>query len=245
LSKDLLWAGIVWIVLSAIGELLLIRWDFFPVRASEEAGVVDDAFLLLAVLGLPVFTFVVTAIGYSLFRFRSTSDAQGDGPPVRTSRRGVALWLAVTGALCLAVIVHPGYTGLRELRASAGDEPDVVVNVTAQQWVWVFEYQGRAVTTINELVLPVDSLVRFNITSRDEDVVHSFWVPAFRIKVDAVPGLVTHIDAHPNRIGSFDEDVNYRVQCAELCGLKHAIMFARVRVVDDAEFQKWVLERAR
>lgn len=233
-----------WLALTAIGEALIFAWDFFPVAASEEAGVVDDAFLLLVALAIPVLAFVVATLVYSVIRWRHSGDQLEDGPPSRTNGRWVAFWFAWTTALTVAIIVHPGFTGLNELRAAETEEPDLVVEVVGQQWVWLFEYPDHGVSTVNELVLPVDRLVRFNVTARDSDVLHSFWIPAFRVKIDAVPGLVTHAATTPTSTGTFDDDVNFRVQCAELCGFGHAGMAARVRVVEEAEFDAWVAEKA-
>ncbi len=222
----------------------MFGWDIFPVAASEQADVVDEAFFLLTLLAIPIFTFVVTVIGYTMWRFRAQSGEVADGPPVRTHSKWVPFWLFWTTALTIAVIIHPGYTGLLELRETNDHDPDLVVNVTGLQWVWLFEYPDDDVSTVNELVLPVDKVVRFNVTAPDDDVVHSFWVPAFRTKIDAVPGLITRIDVTPNAIGEFNDDVNFRVQCAELCGLNHGTMFARVKVVEEAEFDQWIAERS-
>lgn len=225
-------------------ELLWIGWDIFPVAGSKEAIIVDDAFHLMTVLAIPVFTFVVTVIGYTLIKFRAQGDEVVDGPPVRTHSPWVKFWLLWTTALCVAVIIHPGYTGLMELRETNSERADLVVDVTGQQWIWLFDYPDSGISNSTELVLPVNKLVRFNISTPDSDVVHSFWVPAFRTKIDAVPGLTTNIDIVPTRIGDYNEDVNYRVQCAELCGLNHATMFARVRVVSEEDFNDWVAQRS-
>ena len=146
--------------------------------------------------------------------------------------------------MCIAVSIHPGYTGLRELRDTNDEEADLVVNVVGQQWVWNFEYADTGVKTTTDLYLPVDQLIRFDITARDEDVVHSFWIPAFRIKIDAVPGLATSVDVRPNLVGEYDEDVNLRVQCAELCGINHFKMFSRVHVLEQEAFDDWLSEAA-
>ena len=89
----------------------------------------------------------------------------------------------------------------------------------------------------------MDNHVRFEITSRD--VLHSFWIPAFRAKIDAVPGLTTTTYATPDRIGSFDEDINYRLQCVELCGVGHGEMTIPVRVVEQSQFDDWIAQQAQ
>jgi cytochrome c oxidase subunit 2 len=92
------------------------------------------------------------------------------------------------------------------------------------------------------MVLPLGKLVRFDVTATD--VLHAFWVPAFRMKIDAVPGQVTTVFARPNTTGTIEIDAGYRLQCAELCGLGHKDMWFGVRVVEQDEFDAWVAERA-
>jgi len=103
--------------------------------------------------------------------------------------------------------------------------------VTGQQFTWTFEYPGEKVNT-TALVLPKDQPVHFRIHS--EDVLHYFWVPEFRLKSDAVPGMTTNIRLTPDRIG------RYQVVCAELCGIGHAAMRQNVRVVAPGEFDSWI-----
>jgi cytochrome c oxidase subunit 2 len=107
----------------------------------------------------------------------------------------------------------------------------MVVNVTGQQFTWSFEYPSEKLAS-KELVLPVNRPIEFKI--RSKDVIHSFWVPQFRLKSDAVPGLTTKIRVTPNKAG------NYEVVCAELCGLGHSTMRQFVRVLPADEFQTWV-----
>jgi cytochrome c oxidase subunit 2 len=91
------------------------------------------------------------------------------------------------------------------------------------------------------LVLPIDAKVQFLVNARD--VIHSLWIPAFRVKIDAVPGLTTSVKATPNTLGTYEKDVNFRLQCAELCGAGHAVMRMPVRVVEQAEFDEWISEQ--
>lgn len=233
-------------LLTIIGEYAFLSFDIFSDSASEQGHFIDNAFILLVVLAIPVFTFVITVIGYVVVMFRSRNGELEDSAPVRTHRKWVAFWLGWTTILCLVVIVHPGYTGLIELRATANDEPDLTVNVTGRRWQWSYEYVGRGVQLLSKdemLVLPNDSLIRFIVTAEDQDVVHSFWVPAFRMKIDAVPGLTTTVDITTNKVGHFNDDVNFRVQCAELCGLNHSLMFTRIEVVEPFEFEQWIVDQ--
>lgn len=232
-SRHLIGAGLLWVVLTAIGEAMLFGWEFLPEQYSREAKIIDDAFILLAVLGIPVFTFVVAVTVYSAIKFRASGDE--DGPPIKGSGKVVAAWLAITSALAIGVLINPGLVGLAELRADP--EPDLVIKVNSQRWSWNIVYPN-GVETSEELVVPVDTRIRFDITSAD--VLHSFWVPAFRTKLDAVPGKVTRLYVTPTKTGSFEEDPGLRLQCAELCGLGHSLMAIPVKVLSQAEFDAWL-----
>jgi cytochrome c oxidase subunit 2 len=233
----------IWVILTAMGEALFLGFVTYPAAAAREAAVVDGAFTFLTILAIPVFTFVVATLAYSMFAFRSRQDPARDGPPVRTHRGWVAFWFAWTIGLVVVVIIHPGLTGLREIRAGAEKAVDLEIEATGAQWLWQFKYPEQSLFTINELVVPVGKNIKFSVTSTD--VLHSAWIPAFRVKVDAVPGLTTHMYVRPDEEGSFAGDYNFRMQCAELCGLSHATMFARVRVVSAEEFDDWVASKSR
>jgi len=113
---------------------------------------------------------------------------------------------------------------------------ELIVHVTGQQFTWTFEYPSEKVTS-SELVLPDNRPVEFRINTKD--VLHSFWVPQFRLKSDAVPGLTTKIRLTPNKIG------HYEVVCAELCGIGHSTMRQNVRVVRPAAFDAWLRDQKK
>jgi cytochrome c oxidase subunit 2 len=111
------------------------------------------------------------------------------------------------------------------------DPKALEVKVIGQQWSWRFEYPEQEITT-TELVLPVDKQVLLRLTS--EDVIHSFWVPEFRVKQDAIPGSYRELRVTPNEIGEF------QMVCSEMCGQQHAYMTAPVRVMGQEDFDAWV-----
>lgn len=237
MSRHVLWVALLWIALTAVLEAVVVNVDLMPVAAAREAHTVDSAFRLLTLLGVPVFTFVVAVLLYSLVRFRSRTQPEQDGPPLTARPLVVGNWLAITGALAVYVMINPGLIGLAELRTHH-QQPDLVIQVEGTRWQWKVTYPRYNVTSTKELVLPVGKSVRFDVTS--VDVLHSFWVPAFRMKIDAVPGRVTTIYATPDRLTSAEEDHNVRLVCAELCGLGHALMIMPVRIVGPAAFDAWV-----
>lgn len=238
MRRHLAIAAVLWVILTLIAEVAIATVELHPLRAAEEAHVVDEAFDQLMVLGAPVFTFVVSVMVYSMLRFRSAGQPSNDGPPIISSRAVTIPWFLITSGLAVLVVFNPGLKGMRELMSD--QEPELIVKVSAEQWQWNYSYpqQGVELIDADELVLPVDRRVRFEITSLD--VIHSFWVPAFRLKIDAVPGLISELQLTPTVVGSYGDDVNLRVQCAELCGTGHPRMRTRLRVLEPAEFEAWV-----
>lgn len=231
-------AAILWAALTGLGEFIIWRASIFPGAYAEEARVSDTAFRLLMRLSVPVFAFVIAVLVVSVLRFRVRGAPVDEGPPVHGSRRVYAAWLAATTALTGVLIVNPGLVGLAEIRG--GDNADLVVRIEGARWFWTITYPGGA-STSQELVLPEGERVRFEVSSRD--VVHSMWVPAFRVKIDAVPGRTTVVHATPTAVGA--NDFNLRVVCAELCGLGHATMAIPVRILSVPDFQTWLAALTR
>jgi cytochrome c oxidase subunit 2 len=118
---------------------------------------------------------------------------------------------------------------LNEITARDADE--LVVQVTGFQYGWSFEYPDQGVSS-SDLYLPRGRQIKLEITSRD--VIHSFWVPEFRIKQDAVPGRWTELRVTPTEVGDF------RIRCAEMCGYAHSAMYAPVVVVEPPDFADWL-----
>jgi cytochrome c oxidase subunit 2 len=234
-KRDWLLATGLWVVLNVLGFVLIASWSPLPDQYAREAEVVDDAFRLLTILAVPVFAFVLTALIYSAIRWRARGDTFEDGPPIRTNRRIVGVWLTVTTILALVILIKPGFVGLAALRGKPS--ADLVIGVSGSRWIWTITYPNGGTTT-EELVVPVDTRIRFDVTATD--IVHSFWVPAFRTKADAVPGRVHPMFVTVERVGSFSDDPTLRVQCAELCGLGHGQMAIPVRIVERAEFETWM-----
>jgi heme/copper-type cytochrome/quinol oxidase subunit 2 len=124
---------VFWGIFTAIGMLLVLGLDLLPGKFSREAEIVDEAYILLMALAVPVFAMVASVLLVAVLRFRSTSDEPTeDGPPVHTNKTLVRGWLVVTSALALMVTINPGFIGLAELRGESS--ADLVVNVTAQRW---------------------------------------------------------------------------------------------------------------
>lgn len=245
--RHLITAGLLWVVLTAVGELLVVA-DLYPTVGSHEAQESDDIFRFLLILGVPVMTFVFATLIYAALQFRIRTAVPTEDGPVMHGRGWVPrAWLAVTGSLAIFVMIYPGLTGLAELQSDKraygwGDrDAELVIKASAFKWQWLFEYpDGTQVSlaTGRELVLPNETSIRFDVQSLD--VVHSLWIPAFRLKIDAMPGRTTFMTVKPHKLGEYATDQAYRVQCAELCGLDHSTMMFPVRVVEPEEFEQWL-----
>jgi cytochrome c oxidase subunit II len=200
--------------------------QIIPVIASREAKIENTAFVLLTVLSVPVLMFVVVGLAYSALRFRANGD-EADGPPVHGNRGFQAAWLIISFVLVIGLFGY-GAFGLVDIRGAQASEFEV--NVRAEQWAWHFEYPGGVKS--KELHIPVGERVHLVINS--DDVVHSFWVPAFGVKQDAVPGRPTQIYLTATVAGT------YPGLCAELCGFGHTGMRMTVVVSDRPALEDWL-----
>jgi len=220
---------------SLIGVVIVYAIDWFPTQASTAAGDVDVLYDVLMFVSVPIFVGVMTVVIYSVIRFKARPGDMSDGEPIHGSARLELIWVLVPFVIVSALSVY-AWIVLDDQEDARPNE--MIVQVTGQQFAWHFAYPdatGKTVRT-DDLVLPENRPVKFDITA--EDVIHSFWVPAFRLKSDAVPGLTTSFRVTPNRQG------DYSIVCAELCGLGHSTMRQSLKVVPEAEFAAW-LEKKR
>jgi cytochrome c oxidase subunit 2 len=219
-------------IASAIGIAIGLSINWFPADAAKQDHPIDTLYDVLMIASVPVFVLVTTVILYSVWRFRMRPGQENeDGPPIHGNTRLEVIWTAVP-AIMLVSLCSYAYAVLHDVEKAHKNE--LVVNVKAVQFAWSFSYAqpgGKPVTS-TELYLPKDRPVRFDV--RTEDVIHSFWVPAFRLKTDTVPGITTRIRVTPTKLGT------YPVVCAELCGLGHATMRATAHVVSPEAFSGWL-----
>jgi cytochrome c oxidase subunit 2 len=220
------------VLASIVGVAICLWIDWFPVSAAGDAAQIDTIYDVLLICSVPIFVLVMTIVIYSVIRFRARPGDLRDGPPIHGNTRLEVIWVTIPFLMVTALAVY-GWVVLDDIEAKQPDE--LVVNVTGRQFTWTFEYPQEKVSSTT-LVLPDERPVEFRI--KTNDVIHSFWVPEFRLKSDAVPGLTTKIRLTPDRVG------RYQVVCAELCGLGHSAMRQNVRVVAPGEFDGW-LERRR
>jgi cytochrome c oxidase subunit II len=222
---------LIGLIASAIGIAIALAIDWFPPAATDKAGEIDTLYDVLLIVSVPIFVLVMTAAIYSVIRFRARPGDMGDGAPIHGNTRLEVVWVAVP-TMIVSVLAAYAWIVLHDVEAK-GNRNDMHVRVIAQQFAWHFQYlDAPGKPTTNTLYLPKDQQVKFDIVTRD--VIHSFWVPSFRLKSDTVPGLTTHIRVTPDRLGTFD------VVCTELCGLGHSTMRQNAHVVTPQAFQTWL-----
>jgi cytochrome c oxidase subunit 2 len=239
MKRDLVIVLLLILGLTAAGEYLAATADFYPTAHSDKGEEIRHAFMVLTYLAVPVCAMVIGVLAYALATRRGRGP-DDDGEPIRGRGAVPAAWFAVTSGLTLLVMVYPGLTSLGDVVDNPAN-PELTVQVEAVQWTWLITYPDQGVDRVTQIVLPVDREVRFEINSLD--VLHSFWIPAFAMKIDAVPGKTTVVSLRPEQIGSYETDDLLRLQCAELCGLSHSKMTIPVSVVSQEDFEKWVAEK--
>src|SRR5688572_8528248 len=215
---------------SVIGVLICLQIDWFPTQGSTQADQIDTLYDVLLIVSVPIFVLVMTVAIYCVIAFRAKPGERGDGAHIHGNTKLEVIWVTIPFIIVTALAIY-GWVVLDDIEAKQDNE--LIVNVTGEQFAWSFEYPEQKVSS-NELVLPTDRAVFFQINAKD--VLHSFWVPEFRMKQDAVPGIETVTRVTTNDEGTFP------VVCAELCGIGHATMRQQVRVVSTAEFEDWLAE---
>jgi cytochrome c oxidase subunit 2 len=224
--------GFVSIVLGTIGSVFC--WvtfdDWFPVRASVQADRQDTLYLALLIMSSYIFALVVCFLVYSIWKFRAPPGDWTDGPPIHGNTVLEVIWTLIPLVIVVSFAVYGGWVLVKnEAKPPKGG---LQVGVLGQQFAWSFTYPNGVKTGI--LYLPVGQEIQFNITAREDDVIHSFYVPEFRVKADAVPGIMNHTYAHTTRTGT------YALICTELCGIGHSQMRAIVRVLPEKVFNSWL-----
>ena len=220
------------LVLGAISFAIVYFIPWLPDQASKEREGIDFLFWMTTGICLGIFGLVCAVILYAVVKFRRRPDDQSDGPPIHGHTGLEFVWTAIPAVLVTVIATASGIVLVRNDRPDPGY---MNVNVTAQQFAWSFSYPEADDLTSSQLRLPVGRSVKLKLTARD--VIHSFWVPEFGQKMDAVPGQETELVITPKKTGDFP------VICTELCGLGHAVMRTRAIVMPQAVFDAWVKEQ--
>lgn len=200
--------------------------NWVPEAASSFAGKVDGVLWFVTVLSIVFFILITFLLVYFSFKYKRITE--NDETPYITGNQTLEIIWTVIPSILLFVIFAYGLIVYKEMRTPPGDA--VEVNVTAKQWIWIFKYQNGK-STINELFVQHNRPVK--MVMRADDVLHSFFVPAFRVKQDLVPGMYTQLWFKPTKVGTYD------LFCAEYCGTGHSQMLAKVYVMSPEAFSRW------
>jgi cytochrome c oxidase subunit 2 len=224
---------VVGLLASIIGIAIGLAIDWFPVAGASQAKKIDTFWDVLIICSVPVFVLVTTVVLFAARDFRMRPGQENmDGPPIHGNTRLEVIWTAVPAIMLVSLCTY-AYIVLHDAEKAPAQGPERQIHVKGQQFTWTFTYnEGGKKFSSAQLYVPEGESVNFHINS--VDVIHDFWVPAWRMKIDAVPGITTHYRITPTRRGS------YPVVCAELCGLGHAFMRQTAHVLTKEQFAAWV-----
>jgi cytochrome c oxidase subunit 2 len=217
--------GVVAFVATA-AVAVFIPW--LPTQASEEREGIDFVFWLATWICVAVFAVVAAVMTTAILKFRARPDDDSDGAPIHGHTGLEIVWTAVP-ALLVIVLGIASAVVLAQNDKARGANPNRI-EVLAQQFAWQFTYPNGV--SDGTLRLPVNRSTELQLTARD--VIHSFFVPEFGQKRDAVPGTTTELVITPKRTGQFE------LECTELCGLGHALMRTKVIVLSQAEYERYL-----
>ncbi len=230
--RHFLVVGILVIVMAVLTYAGLNAAGLMPVEASAQAVSIDWLWNLEIIAISFLFSLIVVPMVYSLVVFRRRKGETGDGEHIEGNTPLEIAWTVIP----LFIVLTFAYLGAYSLGVTRRVDPNaMVINVKAQQFTWTFEYPEYGIIS-KELHLPVDRQVLLKMESAD--VIHSFWVPEFRVKQDVVPGRVTEYRITPTLIG------DYKVRCSELCGASHAYMESPVIVDSEVTYNAWISDQA-
>jgi cytochrome c oxidase subunit 2 len=206
--------------------------------ASPNADGIRDSYIFVSIFVVAIFVLVEAVLIAFVVKYRRQKRERfEDGVQIHGSTRLELLWTAFPVVILVAIATFvfvelPGITNVPSARAGG----ELEVRVTGRQFYWQYEYPN-GVIAIDRMRAPEGVPVRLVVTAPEDDVIHSWWIPALGGKIDAIPGTVNETWFEATKTGVF------RGQCAELCGVEHANMLAEVEVLSEAEFAAWLADR--
>ena len=249
---------IILLVIGTVAFHFLSPWYLTEI-ASNWTGM-DDAILITFVVTGTVFVAVNLFMAYAVYKYRHRENLRADYEP---ENKKLEIWLTSITALGVVAMLTPGLIVWDDYVNVPEDA--MLVEAVGQQWTWTFRYPGpdgilgaadnSRITADNpfgidagdpysaddilvedsEFYLPMSGPVK--VVMRSKDVLHDFYVPQIRAKMDLVPGLITYFWFEPTRLGSFE------LLCAELCGNSHYNMRGTMVIAEEAEYQTWLAEQ--
>ncbi len=201
---------------------------WMPPGASTIASDIDNLFYFVFYISLALFVIVTAASIYLPIRYRR----KGKRELTTSVAHNIPLELTWTiiPTIIVFVIFAWGFTDFLKMQVAPKDAMEI--KVTGQKWFWSFEYPDEGVVEVNVLRVPVNKPVQLLMSS--QDVIHSFFVPAFRVKMDVLPNRYTSIWFEANQTGEFD------LTCTEYCGTDHSTMVGKVIVMEPDMYQNWL-----
>lgn len=201
---------------------------YLPSADSEFAPVVDNITNLVTDLSVFFTVAIVGTMIYFAVRYRKRGDTDHETPHIEGSAILEVCWTLLPTLICIVIAAY-GYYGYRVMRDVPKDALEI--NVLGQKWQWSFSYPNGK-QTVEEFTVPVNKPIKLILTAKD--VLHSFFVPGMRTKADAVPGHYTYQWFKPIRTG------DQQVFCTEYCGTSHSQMLAKMHVVSEADYERWL-----
>jgi cytochrome c oxidase subunit II len=216
--------------LGTVISILMMQYDWMGAAASSEAGPIDTLMEVSIILSSFVFAIVCVALGYALVKWRVKPGDESDGDPIHGNTKLEIIWTLIPTVI---VLFLAGYSWVVLNDVEQKESDAITVNVYSQQFAWTFGYpEDGNKWSEGVLHVPVNRQIDFRMHA--QDVIHSFWVPEWRIKKDNVPGITTNALITPDKVGT------YQLICTELCGAGHTTMRAEVVVQTQEEYDEWV-----
>ncbi|HXF97050.1 MAG TPA: cytochrome c oxidase subunit II [Gaiellaceae bacterium] len=222
-------------------DLVRLLAQLAPVAPeSPNADGIRDSFLFVSIFTFAIFLLVEALLVAFVVRYRRRRRARfEDGAQVHGATLLELMWTAGPVAILalIATFVFIELPGITDVPEAGAGRDELRIRVEGRQFSWIYEYPNGAVA-VDTMRAPAGVPVRLEVTAAEDDVVHSWWIPALGGKIDAIPGQVNETWFRAERTGT------YTGQCAELCGVEHARMLATVEVLPEDEFRAWLDERA-
>jgi len=210
---------------------ILSGWLIAP-SASTMGPQIDQLYNLVLVITAVIFVLTEATLIYFCFHYRERAGRKADAS--HGSSTAEIIWTAIPAAIMITLGFMSQNLWAKLRQPTNFPEPEIVVRVMAEQWLWHFKYEGPdgEIEVQNDFHIPIGKVVRFEITA--QDVIHGFYIPDLRINQDAVPGLTTSVWAQATRTGQFE------LRCTQFCGTNHYQMKGNLTVESPEEFQAWL-----
>jgi cytochrome c oxidase subunit II len=226
----------VMVLLTVITAVPMTQISWFGEAASTQAGPIDTLLNVMIVLSCFVFSIVMVMLGYCVWKYRAKPGDESDGEPIHGNTRLEIAWTVIPTIIVLFGAVYSAIV-LADIEKT--DPNQLKVDVTGQQYKWSFAYPTPNGTVYSDVLnVPVNR--QLSVTLNSIDVIHSFWVPEWRIKRDVVPAGPSGNDIDNSVVVTPDKLGTFNVVCTELCGYGHATMRALVHVWPESKFNSWL-----